>query len=307
MSARAHISRLERDGAAAAGGARCLHRGARRRPAIRRRRMPKAGARAPSWRMRASRLPRWSAPSRPRWCSPAAARKPTTAVLRCADGTTIVLSGDRARFGAGAGPRRSGARSSRCRSGANGVVRVEVAGDMLTRRARAVALLSLQMANNETGVIQPVAEVAAAAEAHGVLVHTDAVQAAGRIAVDLARARRRLPGAVRPQDRRPERRRRAGHPRGVQSAAASLPAAGRSGAAARGTENVAAIAGFGAAAEAAQRELARVARMQPRCATGWRPECARITPAAVDRRRARRRACPTRRASRCRAAAPRRW
>lgn len=46
-------------------------------------------------------------------------------------------------------------------------------------------LLSLMVANNETGVIQPVAEAARRAHAHGALVHTDAVQAAGRIALSL--------------------------------------------------------------------------------------------------------------------------
>jgi cysteine desulfurase len=48
-----------------------------------------------------------------------------------------------------------------------------------------VALVSLMWANNETGVLQPVAEVARAAQAAGVLFHTDAVQAAGKVDVSL--------------------------------------------------------------------------------------------------------------------------
>src|SRR5207344_2350025 len=40
--------------------------------------------------------------------------------------------------------------------------------------------------NNETGVIQPIAEAAALCRAHGALLHVDAVQAACRIPVDLA-------------------------------------------------------------------------------------------------------------------------
>ena len=40
-------------------------------------------------------------------------------------------------------------------------------------------------ANNETGVIQPVAELAALAREHGAVVHTDAVQAVGKIPVDV--------------------------------------------------------------------------------------------------------------------------
>jgi cysteine desulfurase len=47
------------------------------------------------------------------------------------------------------------------------------------------ALVCLMLANNETGVIQPVAEAAALCHAHGALLHVDAVQAAGRIPVDI--------------------------------------------------------------------------------------------------------------------------
>lgn len=47
------------------------------------------------------------------------------------------------------------------------------------------ALVSVMVANNETGVLQPVAELARRAHEHGALVHTDAVQAAGRIALSL--------------------------------------------------------------------------------------------------------------------------
>ncbi len=46
------------------------------------------------------------------------------------------------------------------------------------------ALVSVHLANNETGVIQPVAEIAAIAKRYGALVHSDAVQAAGKIDVD---------------------------------------------------------------------------------------------------------------------------
>jgi cysteine desulfurase len=48
------------------------------------------------------------------------------------------------------------------------------------------ALVSIMLANNETGVIQPIAEVAALAQARGALVHCDAVQAPGRLAFDIA-------------------------------------------------------------------------------------------------------------------------
>jgi cysteine desulfurase len=49
------------------------------------------------------------------------------------------------------------------------------------------ALLCLMLANNETGVIQPVAEAASLCRAHGAWLHVDAVQAGGRMAVDFVR------------------------------------------------------------------------------------------------------------------------
>jgi len=49
------------------------------------------------------------------------------------------------------------------------------------------ALVSLMWANNETGVLFPIGEAAAIARARGVLFHTDAVQAVGKILIDLAR------------------------------------------------------------------------------------------------------------------------
>ena len=48
------------------------------------------------------------------------------------------------------------------------------------------ALVCLMLANNETGVLHPVAEAAALCRAHGALLHVDAVQAAGRMAFTLA-------------------------------------------------------------------------------------------------------------------------
>jgi cysteine desulfurase len=47
------------------------------------------------------------------------------------------------------------------------------------------ALVSIMLANNEVGTIQPVAEIAALARSRGAVVHTDAAQAAGKIPVDV--------------------------------------------------------------------------------------------------------------------------
>lgn len=47
-------------------------------------------------------------------------------------------------------------------------------------------LISVMLANNETGAIQPVGKLARIAKAHGALVHTDAVQAAAKLPLDLS-------------------------------------------------------------------------------------------------------------------------
>jgi len=47
------------------------------------------------------------------------------------------------------------------------------------------AICSVMFANNETGVIQPIAEIGAVCRKHGVLFHTDAVQAFGKVPVDV--------------------------------------------------------------------------------------------------------------------------
>jgi cysteine desulfurase len=50
-------------------------------------------------------------------------------------------------------------------------------------------LISIMMANNETGVLQPVEEIGKLAAEAGVLFHTDAVQAAGKVSIDVERMR----------------------------------------------------------------------------------------------------------------------
>ncbi|CAA2144783.1 cysteine desulfurase family protein [Methylobacterium bullatum] len=57
----------------------------------------------------------------------------------------------------------------------------------LERARDEAVLVSIHAANNETGVIQPLAEIVALAKAHGrALVHSDAVQAVGKIPLDCA-------------------------------------------------------------------------------------------------------------------------
>ena len=60
----------------------------------------------------------------------------------------------------------------------NGVLEVEAASQLLSAETRAVVAM---LANNETGVIQPVGKLAAICKSHGVPVHTDAAQIAGKL------------------------------------------------------------------------------------------------------------------------------
>ena len=68
---------------------------------------------------------------------------------------------------------------------ADGVLRLDVLEARLATLAGegVTALVSVQAANNETGAVQPLARVAALTCQHGALLHTDAVQAAGRISI----------------------------------------------------------------------------------------------------------------------------
>ena len=63
-----------------------------------------------------------------------------------------------------------------------GVVDLDVLEDALREDT---VLVSVMLANNETGVIQPVKDIAELADRHGALVHTDAVQAMGKIPVNV--------------------------------------------------------------------------------------------------------------------------
>lgn len=67
--------------------------------------------------------------------------------------------------------------------GSNGVVSVK---DYLERIRPETRLASLMLANNETGVLQPVAELAAECHQRGIPTHTDATQAVGKVPVDFA-------------------------------------------------------------------------------------------------------------------------
>ncbi len=118
-------------------------------------------------------------------------------------------------------------------------------------------LVSVMLANNETGIVQPIAEVAALVHAAGGILHVDAVQAPGRIRCDINEL-----GA----DFLSLSGHKIGAPKGVgalirRDARMAFPPAliiggGQERGARAGTENVLGIAGFGAAAKAAMANIA---------------------------------------------------
>jgi cysteine desulfurase len=120
---------------------------------------------------------------------------------------------------------------------------------------RDTAVLSVMLANNETGVLQPVAGLAARARAAGMRVHCDAVQAAGKVPVDIDAL-----GV----DLLVMSAHKLGGPKGVGALVvrAGVPfeplfrGSGHEGGRRGGTENVPGIVAFGVAAELAARELA---------------------------------------------------
>jgi cysteine desulfurase len=131
------------------------------------------------------------------------------------------------------------------------------------------ALVCLMLANNETGVIQPVAQASRVARAAEAWLHVDAVQAAGKISIvmdDLGADTFALSGhklggpqgvgalICGPRFRITRRSHGGGQERGRRA----------------GTENVSGVAGFGAAAKAARRDLEAL-----QCQAAWRDALSR--------------------------------
>ena len=76
---------------------------------------------------------------------------------------------------------RHGWRVPRLSVGTNGVVEIAALDSLFSPRTR---LVSVMLANNETGVIQPVSDLAGRCRARGIPFHTDAVQVAGKLPLD---------------------------------------------------------------------------------------------------------------------------
>jgi cysteine desulfurase len=141
---------------------------------------------------------------------------------------------------------------------ANGLIDEQNYGAVLAQKPK---LVSVMLANNETGVLQDIATLAILAKATGAWFHTDAVQAVGKVFVDfrdlnaagvhaLTLSAHKIGGpkgaAALVLDKRVEIEpliAGGGHERGLRS----------------GTENVAAIVGFGVACELAVQHLATAA------------------------------------------------
>jgi cysteine desulfurase len=153
--------------------------------------------------------------------------------------------------------------AAQIRVGTDGVIDLNHLEELLKAAAKP-ALVSLIYVNNETGVVQPVREAAALARAHGALLHVDAVQALGRVGFTLAGT-----GA----DMLSLSAHKIGGPQGAGALVLRenlplkplLTGGGQEMRRRAGTENVAALAGFGAALESIGDDLARQSEW-----AGWR-------------------------------------
>ena len=136
------------------------------------------------------------------------------------------------------------------------------------------ALVSVMLANNETGAVQPVAEAAEIVHAAGGLLHVDAIQAFGKITFDINGLNADLITVS---------GHKIGGPKGVGAVALAegvrgleplLRGGGQELGRRAGTENVAGIAGFGAAVKAAmdslQNDAIRFENLRNRLETGLR-------------------------------------
>ena len=163
---------------------------------------------------------------------------------------------------------------------ADGRLDLAATGQALTRASR--PLVSIMLANNETGVIQPAAEAAALVHAAGGLLHVDAVQAAGRIPCEM--------GAL-GADLLTLSAHKIGGPKGVGAlirasddihiADPLIRGGGQERGLRAGTENVAGIAAFGAAAAVASAQAGAEAAAMLVLRNRLEAELKAVTPQAV--------------------------
>ena len=120
-------------------------------------------------------------------------------------------------------------------------------------------LVSIMLANAETGTLQPITQLARISHAHGALFHTDAAQAAGKIPIDVTELGVDLLTVVGHKMYAPKGRWRPLRPI-RHTAATNHPRRGQERGLHAGTENVALIAAVGAASRIAADSLPASAR-----------------------------------------------
>ena len=152
-------------------------------------------------------------------------------------------------------------RSSQIPVTRDGIVDLEILSNELANRSERV-VVSVMLANNETGIIQPIAKVAEIARTHGVIMHCDGVQGPGKIPVNLEEL-----GA----DWMTLSAHKFGGPQGVgalviregaESPGTLLYGGGQELGHRAGTENVPGIVGFGAAAAGVLSDPDEAGRME---------------------------------------------
>jgi cysteine desulfurase len=129
-----------------------------------------------------------------------AARRPVAALVGALPAEVVFTSGGTEANNmalSGAGPRRvlvssvehdsvlkAAPQAERIPVDAEGVVDLDALERMLAG-SHEPSLVSVMLANNETGAMQPVGPIADAAHEHGALLHVDAAQAAGKTSIDV--------------------------------------------------------------------------------------------------------------------------
>lgn len=179
-----------------------------------------------------------------------ARRAPGGRIVRSAIEHKAVLESTRALLESGYDVREAPVDSS-------GAVSIEKLADLLPGDGRPT-LVSVMWANNETGVIQPVERIAELCRERGALFHSDAVQAFGKVPLDLDDV---------PVDLLALSAHKIGGPKGVGALLVRegveleplVYGGGQEAGLRSGTQNVAAIAGFAEAAAVARAELSTAA------------------------------------------------
>lgn len=138
---------------------------------------------------------------------------------------------------------------------ANGVVDLAWLADHLGADAENWPFVSVQMANNETGVLQPIAAIARLVHDAGGVLHVDAVQAAAKMPIDFSTLGADMLSLSAHKFGGPQGAGALIYDPGVDLGSALLRGGGQEGGHRAGTENLAAIVGFGAAAAIAFGEI----------------------------------------------------